>query len=65
MLKENLIDGKSYIATDKEGNKYTGTFVDKYIPGGVFFCVFPAYCSDGNKNELVSFEEYTAVADKK
>ena len=52
-LKENT----KYIATDKDGRKYEATYVNKYAPGGVVFCVYPSYTSDGTENELLYFEE--------
>ena len=56
-LSDILQDGKDYIATALDGEKYKGTFVNKYVPGGIFFCCYPRYLSDGvTKNELVSFE---------
>lgn len=42
MLKFNeLQDGKDYIAVGDNGKEYEGTFVDDYIPGGVFYCIYP------------------------
>ena len=53
-----LEDGRDYIATDLQGKKYRGTFVDRYIPGGIFFCCFPRFLEDGRtKNRIISYEE--------
>ena len=42
MLKfEDLKHNKNYIAIGDNGKEYQGTFVDKYFPGGVFFCCYP------------------------
>lgn len=57
MVKQELKENVNYIATDKDGNKYPASYVNKYVPGGVVFCVYPAYTKDGEKNDLINFEE--------
>lgn len=54
---KDLKDGQDYMATATDGKKYKGTYVNKYLPGGVFYTIMPEYTPDGRKNELVSFEE--------
>lgn len=57
MKASELKEGRDYIATDKDGNKYPATYVNKYTPEGVVFCVYPAFTRSGEKNDLMYFEE--------
>lgn len=57
MKFDDLKDGVTYIATDKDGMKYEGVYKANYLPGGVFFCCYPARTLSGEENDLVSFEE--------
>lgn len=52
MLKfEELKDNQEYIAVGSNGREYKGTYVNKYLPGGVFFCCYP------QNVELIGFIE--------
>lgn len=52
MLKfKDLKDNKNYIAIGSDGKEYNGTFINKYFPGGVFFCCYP------QNVELIGFIE--------
>ena len=53
MLNFNeLVDGKEYIGVDAKGNEYRGTFVNDYVPGGVFFCILPS-----QDTKLIGYKE--------
>lgn len=52
-----LKEGREYIATDKDGNKHPAQYVNDYAPGGIVFCVYPAFTANGEKNNLIYFEE--------
>lgn len=58
LSRNELTDGREYYAHAADGKKYRGTFVDRHVPGGVFYAVWPAYLPDGKtENALLWFEE--------
>ena len=62
MKYSELIPNREYIAIDKDGREYRGVYVNDYLPGGVFYCVYPAYTMDGKENDLVDFREIEEAA---
>lgn len=60
LMFEDLKVGSHYIATDKDGRKHKATCGT--IPNTnekIVFCCYPMFTSNGERNDLVSYEEVT------
>lgn len=52
---KDLVPDTNYLAIDKDGRKYEAVYCEDY--GGVVFCVYPSFTSDGQPNDLIGYEE--------